>query len=211
MTIPTEPIESIPRLPSLIEPVAAVDGMAPRLDALYVEAVSDTVGRFDATCSPVITDGEQRKYHGFWTYCVQEMPNTAPDGFTIPFSVGHTRRMPRLTDGPFRYARDADSDLDVALRFARVPVKQAVISPSASSLLYSADEIPTNSRDQFLNDLLNEQETEVRACLRKGAHNEQIDVPEGRFAIKRDPSADLLHSFIDLNNLACRGFRRRSE
>ena len=43
------------------------------------------------------------------------LPNTAPDGFKIPFAAGHTRRMPRLTRGPFRYKRYADRYLDVAL------------------------------------------------------------------------------------------------
>jgi 5-methyltetrahydropteroyltriglutamate--homocysteine methyltransferase len=38
------------------------------LDPLYDEAIRDTVERFEATGSPVITDGEQRKYHNFWTY-----------------------------------------------------------------------------------------------------------------------------------------------
>jgi len=50
--------------------------------------------------------------------------------------------MPRLTGGPFRYQRYADRYLEVALRYAHVPVKQAVISPSALSLLYPATEIP---------------------------------------------------------------------
>ncbi len=40
------------------------------------------------------------------------------------------------------------------------------------------------------------------ACLRKGAHKVQIDFTEGRLAVKIDPSGDLLHTFIDLNNLA---------
>ncbi len=34
----------------------------------------------------------------------------------------------------------------------------------------------------------------------------QIDFTEARLAIKIDPSGDLLHSFIDLNNLALAGF-----
>ena len=176
------------------------------LDPLYDEAIRDTIERFEATGSPVITDGEQRKYHNFWTYCVHGLPNTAPDGFKIPFSAGHTRRMPRLTAGPFRYKRHADSYLDVALRYAHVPVKQAVISPSALSLMYPADEIPGYSREQFIDDLLREHETEVRNCLRKGAHKVQIDFTEGRLAVKIDPSGDLLHSFIDLNNLALSRF-----
>src|SRR5438552_10578064 len=125
MTIPTEPIGSIPRPRELIEAVATRGWNDPALEPLYDQAVRDTIARFEATGSPVITDGEQRKYHNFWTYCVQGMPNTAPDGFKIPFSAGHVRRMPRLTAGPFRYQQHADSYLDVALRFAHVPVKQA--------------------------------------------------------------------------------------
>jgi 5-methyltetrahydropteroyltriglutamate--homocysteine methyltransferase len=206
MTIPTEPIGSIPRPLRLIEAVAATDGADPLLDLLYEEAIRDTIERFEATGSPVITDGEQRKYHNFWTYCVHGLPNTDPDGFKIPFTAGHTRRMPRLTGGPFRYKRHADSYLDVALRYAHKPVKQAVISPSALSLMYPADEIPGYSREQFIEDLLHEHETEVRNCLRKGAHKVQIDFTEGRLAVKIDPSGHLLHSFIDLNNLALARF-----
>ena len=208
MTIPTEPIGSIPRPLALIEAVAKTDGADPSLDSLYEEAIRDTIERFEATGSPVITDGEQRKYHNFWTYCVHGMPNTAPDGFKIPFAAGHTRRMPRLTGGPFRYKRHADGYLDVTQRYAHVPVKQAVISPSALSLMYPPDEILGYSREQFIDDLLREHEyeTEVRACLRKGAHKVQIDFTEGRLAVKIDPTGNLLHSFIDLNNLALSRF-----
>jgi len=206
MKIPTEPIGSIPRPLRLIEAVAKLGGTDPALDPLYDEAIRDTIERFEATGSPVITDGEQRKYHNFWTYCVHGMPNTAPDGFKIPFSAGHTRRMLRLTNGPFRYQRHADAYLDVALRYAHVPVKQAVISPAALSLMYPPDEIPGYPREQFIQELLREHETEVRSCLRKGAHKVQIDFTEGRLAVKIDPSGELLHSFIDLNNLALSRF-----
>jgi 5-methyltetrahydropteroyltriglutamate--homocysteine methyltransferase len=209
MPIPTEPIGSIPRPLQLIEAVAAtpaMDGTDPRLAPLYEAAIRDTIERFEATGSPVITDGEQKKYHNFWTYCVHGLPNTEPDGFKIPFAAGHTRRMPRLTGGPFRYKRHADGYLDVALRYAHKPVKQAVISPSALSLMYPAAEIPGYSREQFIEDLLREHETEVRNCLRKGAYKVQIDFTEGRLAVKVDPSGHLLHSFIDLNNLALSRF-----
>jgi len=114
--------------------------------------------------------------------------------------------MPRLTAGPFRYMRRADSYLDIALRYARHPVKQAVISPSALSLMYPPDEIPGYPREHFLRDLLFEHETEVRSCLRKGAHAVQIDFTEGRLAVKLDPSGALLESFIALNNLALARF-----
>ena len=206
MTIPTEPIGSIPRPLPLIEAVAKLGSDDPSLDPMYDAAIRDTVQQFEATGSPVITDGEQRKYHNFWTYSVDGLPNTAPDGFRIPFAAGHVRRMPRLTSGPFRYKRYADSYMDVALRYAHVPVKQAVISPSALSLMYPADEIPGYSREAFIDDLLSEHETEIRRCLQKGAHTVQIDFTEGRLAMKIDPSGDLLNSFIDLNNLALARF-----
>jgi 5-methyltetrahydropteroyltriglutamate--homocysteine methyltransferase len=204
--IPTEPIGSIPRPLALIEAIAARGGDDPSLEPLYEAAIRATIEQFEATGSPVITDGEQRKYHNFWTYCVQGLPNTAMDGFKIPFAAGHTRRMLRLTGGPFRYQRHAASYLEAAQRYAHLPVKQAVISPSALSLMYPADEIPGYSREQFIEDLLREHETEVRTCLQKGAHKVQIDFTEGRLALKLDPTANLLNSFIDLNNLALARF-----
>lgn len=207
MIIPTEPIGSIPRPLRLIEAVAAsADHADPNLDALYDEAIQDTIKRFEATGSPVISDGEQRKYHNFWTYCVHGLPNTSPDGFKIPFSAGHVRHMPRLTKGPFHYQVSADRYLDVALRYARVPVKQAVISPSALSLMYPPKELSDYPRAEFIEDLLREHETEVRRCLNMGAHKVQIDFTEGRLAVKLDPSGRLLNSFIDLNNLALSRF-----
>src|ERR1700716_2604190 len=193
MTIPTEPIGSIPRPLELIERIASLgDADDPRLAPLYEDAIADTIARFEATGSPVITDGEQRKYHNFWTYSVDGLANTAPDGFKIPFATGHVRHMPRLTSGPFRYKVSADRFLDVAQRYAHVPVKQAVISPSALSLMYPAQGIPGYTREQFIDDLLAEHEREVRACLRKGAHKVQIDFTEARLAIKLDPTGHLL-------------------
>ena len=206
MTIPTEPIGSLPRPPALIDAVEELGSEDPRLDPLYDDAIRDTIRRFEETGSPVITDGEQRKYHNFWTYSVHGLPNTAPDGFRIPFAAGHTRRMPRLTHGPFRYRRYADSYLDVAKRYATRRLKQAVISPSALSLMYPAEGIPGYSRERFIDDLLSEHETEIRRCFAKGADKVQIDFTEGRLAMKIDPSGGLLHSFIDLNNLALSRF-----
>ena len=169
MAIPTEPIGSIPRPPDLIERIKQTDSADPNeepdLAALYEEAIRDTIERFEATGSPVVTDGEQRKYHGFATYCVHGLPNTAPDGFAIPFADGHTRRLPRLTRGPFRYRRYAGSYLDVAIRYAHVPVKQAVISPSALSLMYPAKGIPDYSREHFIEDLLREHEADIRSSV----------------------------------------------
>jgi 5-methyltetrahydropteroyltriglutamate--homocysteine methyltransferase len=204
--IATEPVGSIPRPPALLDAVETLGAEHGALDPLYEAAIRDTIERFEATGSPVITDGEQRKYHNFWTYSVHGMPNSAQDGFRIPFARGHERRMPRLTRGPFRYHRYADSYLDTAFRYASRPVKQAVISPSALSLMYPADPVPDYSREQFIDDLLAEHETEIRQCFRKGAYKVQIDFTEGRLAMKIDPTGMLLNSFIDLNNLALARF-----
>src|SRR6267143_6415354 len=175
---PTEPIGSIPRPVDLIDRVAKGNSEDPSLAPFYEVAIRETIERFEATGSPVVTDGEQRKYQNFATYCVHGLPNTAPDGFTIPFADGHTRRLSRLTHGPFRYRRYADRYLDVAMRYAHVPVKQAVISPSALSLMYPAEGIPDYPREQFIEDLLREHETEIRRCLKKGAHKVQMDSTE---------------------------------
>lgn len=55
---------------ALLDAISATDGnnSNPALAYLYDEAVRDTVARFDATGSPIITDGEQRKLTGDnWT------------------------------------------------------------------------------------------------------------------------------------------------
>src|SRR6202795_3067802 len=207
MKIPTEPIGSIPRPVELIEAIAeAGDYADQRLDPLYEKAIRETIEEFEQTGSPIISDGDESKYINFWTYSVHGLENTAPDGFKIPFSAGHVRRMPRLTAGPFRYRVYADRYLDVAQRYAHRPLKQAVISPSALSLMYPAEDIPGYSRQEFIDDLLREHEMEIRRCFQKGAAKVQIDFTEGRLAVKIDPSGNLLNSFIGLNNLALSRF-----
>ncbi len=79
-------------------------------------------------------------------------------------------------------------------------MKQAVISASALSLLYPADEIPGYSRESFVTDLINEAEVDIRGALDAGAANVQIDFTEGRLSLKLDPSGNLLRSFVALNN-----------
>jgi 5-methyltetrahydropteroyltriglutamate--homocysteine methyltransferase len=59
MIVPTEPIGSIPRPPPLIEMVEAIgDHEDPRLEPLYEAAIRDAIYCFEATGSPVISDGE---------------------------------------------------------------------------------------------------------------------------------------------------------
>ncbi len=197
MTLPTEPVGSIPRPKTLID--AMTSGAAPeKLEALFEDAVRDTIGRFEETGSPVITDGEQRK-PSFATYPIHGAKNLAPGGVAIKFKDGHERQLPVLTAGPFRYATYASSYLDAAKKHARMPMKEAVISASALSLLYPPGGIPGYSRDAFLEDLVGEAEKDIRQCLDRGA-TVQIDFTEGRLAVKLDPSKGLLDSFVALNN-----------
>ncbi len=203
MSIFTEPIGSIPRPKKLIEGVRAFDeGRASQkeLDALFESAVSDTIKRFEETGSPVITDGEQTK-PSFVSYPIHGLKNLSPDGVVIPFADGHNRQLPNLTEGPFHYQTYADTYLKEAKKFTRVPVKQAVISASAMSLIYPQEGIKGYSREEFLKDLMNETEADIRRCLEKGAYNVQIDFTEGRLSIKLDPSKKLLKDFISLNNM----------
>jgi len=208
MAIPTEPIGSIPRPPQLIQAIASFQmGKVARgvLDNAYKEALQDTIGRLEQTGSPVLTDGEQTK-PSFATYPLTGLDNLAPDGVVIPFADGHTRQLPRLTAGPFRYGIHADSYLMAARAFTQRPVKQAVISASALSLLYPATEIPGYPRESFLADLINEAEADIRGPLDAGAANVQIDFTEGRLSLKLDPSGGLLRSFVGLNNQVLEGF-----
>ena len=202
MPIPTEPVGSIPRPQSLLDAMSAFAAgriSAADLDAAGTDAVRDTIARFEATGSPVITDGEQTK-PSFATYPLTGLQSLDPGGVVIPFADGHTRQLPRLTAGPFHYQVFADSYLDVARRFAHVPVKQAVIAASVMSLLYPEDGIPGYSRDAFLTDLVNDAEADIRRSLEHGADSVQIDFTEGRLAVKLDPSKGVLNAFIDLNN-----------
>ena len=105
-----------------------------------------------------------------------------------------------MTAGPFKYGIHAGNYVKAAKRFAHKPVKQAVISASALSLLYPAEGIPGYSKDQFLADLIQETVTDIRSCFEAGAYHVQIDFTEGRLSVKLDPSKKLLHNFIDLNN-----------
>ncbi len=141
-----------------------------------------------------------RGKEAFATYPVEGLDNLASDGAAIPFADGHERHLPRLTGGPFRYKTYAETYLSAAKRHTQVPVKQAVISASALRLLYPANGIEGYPREAFIEDLINENEADIRRCLQSGAHNVQIDFTEGRLAVKLDRTKGLLKSFIDLNN-----------
>jgi 5-methyltetrahydropteroyltriglutamate--homocysteine methyltransferase len=202
MAISTEPIGSVPRTADLLAAMSARAAgriSAEQLQTAEETALRDTITRLEETGSPIITDGEQTK-PSFATYPLSGLDNLAPDGVVIPFADGHTRQLPRLTSGPFRYGVHALTYLKSGQRYARRPLKQAVISASALSLLYPQSGLPDYSREAFLEDLVEEAARDIRECLDADAVAVQIDFTEGRLALKLDPSGGLLNAFIELNN-----------
>jgi len=214
--IPTEPVGSLPRPSKLQAAYADYDAgkiTREQLEALQDEAVRDSIVRFEATGSPIISDGEQR-WSSFATYPITDTlagtglaPNLAGDGqyFAI-FADGHHRQLPRLTGGPFRYKTYAADTLAKSITYANRPMKQAVIAPSMLALLYPLHEaVPGYTRAQFEEDLLNETEKDIRRAFEAGAARVSIDFTEGRLATRADPrnpwtGAGMLPHFIDLNN-----------
>ena len=198
MKIPTEPIGSIPRTPEL---VAAITNPANNTDMkkLYDTAIHDTLLDFEKTGSPVITDGEQTK-SSFATYPLEGLTNLAPDGMKIDFEDGHCRQLPLLTSGPFRYGNYAVKYFTEAQKQTNTPVKQAIISASALSLIYPPNGIEGYPQAEFMKDLLNECEKDIRQCLDHGAYKVQMDFTEGRLSLKLDPSGGVLKHFIGVNN-----------
>ena len=200
--IPTEPIGSVPRPKALQEAMAAHNKgqiTTSDLNELFDQVVKETIAQFEATGSPIVCDGEQTK-SSFATYPLDGLDNLAGDGVVIPFADGHTRQLPRLTQGPFRFSAYAGNYLPRAKKFASRPLKQAVISASAMSLLYPQDGLEGYPKDQFLADLVKHAVADIRSCFDQGAYHVQVDFTEARLAIKLDPSKALLQQFIHLNN-----------
>ncbi|CAF2374813.1 unnamed protein product [Rotaria sp. Silwood2] len=204
--IPTEPIGSIPRPDDLIAAQRNYrDGKINfnHLNDYYKRAIQITIEEMEATGSPVVTDGEQTK-PSFLTYPISTLLNEyytfTPDCLSIQFADGHQRIVPCLTKAPFRYAVYAHSYIDVAKRITQLPIKQAVITPSALSMLYPKATIQGYSHEQFLNDLIVESEKDIRRCLESGVHCVQLDFTEARFSLKIDPTGQLLRDFVQLNN-----------
>ena len=216
MPIPTELVGSLPRPMSLQDAYAAYDDGTIEFDALQAaqdEAAEDSIARLEATGEPVVTDGEQRE-SSFATYNLTDTlagtglaDGLAGDGqFFAIFDDGHHRQLPRITKGPFRYKTYASEFVTKNRAIATHPVKQAVISPSMMMLLYPLDsEIDGYPRDQFLADVVNEAEKDIRQCFAAGAVRVSVDFTEGRLANKNDArnpwtGNDMLQEFIDLNN-----------
>ena len=202
MTLPTEPIGSIPR------PQRSSKGWRPRRpgncrrrssrrSSTTPSATRSGVSRRPAPRSSPTASSESRASRPTRSTASR---TSRPAASTIPFRDGHTRQLPVLTAGPFRYATYAATYLDAAKKHAHVPLKQAVISASALSLLYPQGGIPDYPRRGLPRGSRRRgREADIRQCLDRGAPV-QIDFTEGRLAVKLDPSKGLLNSFVDLNN-----------
>jgi len=217
MAIPTELVGSLPRPMKLQQAYADYDEGKITWQQLQAEqdvAAEDSIRRLEATGEPIVTDGEQRE-SSFATYSITDTlagtglaENLAGDGqFFAIFDDGHHRQLPRLTGGPFRYKTYASEFVEKNVKTATRPVKQAVISPSMMSLLYPLEgELDGYSREQFLADVIDECEKDIRQCFAAGAVRVSVDFTEGRLANKNDSrnpwtGKNMLGEFIDLNNL----------
>ena len=128
MSIPTEPVGSLPRPMKLQEAIADYDaGKITKADlkVFQDEACEDSIKRMEATGAPIVSDGEQR-VSSFATYPLADTlagtglaDHLAGDGqyFAI-FTDGHHRQLPRLTGGPFKYKTYAAEYLKEAMKTA---------------------------------------------------------------------------------------------
>jgi methionine synthase II (cobalamin-independent) len=214
--IPTEPVGSIPRPLNLQKAFAKFDAgniSKAELEKEQDAAVEDTIKRFEATGSPIISDGEQR-VSSFATYPIADTlagaglaKNLAPGGqyFAI-FADGHNRQLPKVTGGPFHYNFFAGELVKKAKKMTDRPLHQAVIAPSMMYLLYQLDgDVPGYPRKQFEDDIVNECEKDIRSCFDAGAARVVMDFTEGRLAPRNDPrnpwtTRNLLPFFIELDN-----------
>lgn len=214
--IPTEPVGSLPRPSKLQAAYAAYDAGETDFAALEQQqdaAAKESIERYEATGSPIVSDGEQR-WSSFATYPITDtlagtgLADSLAGGgqyFAI-FADGHSRQLPKLTRGPFRYKTYAADTLRKSIGYATKPMKQAVIAPSMLALLYPLDdEVPGYSREDFLTDLTNETEKDIRDAFAAGAARVSIDFTEGRLSTRNDArnpwtGRGMLPHFIELNN-----------
>lgn len=216
MGLPTENVGSLPRSSALQAATKAYDAGSIAHEALVAvqdDACRDSILRMEATGAPIVSDGEQHQ-SSFATYPLLDTlagtgmaDKLAPGGqhFAI-FADGHARQLPRLVDGRFRYRTYASSYVEKAVRIATRPLKQAVIAPSMLALLYPLDgRVDSYARRQFLADICDECERDIRGCFAAGAKRVSLDFTEGRLACRCDPrnpwtGRGMLSSFVELNN-----------
>ena len=208
--LPTEPVGSLPRPVRLQRAVLDAEIGLVSQEELREEqqaAVLDTLQRMEATGSPVLSDGEQRR-ESFASYplgtSMSEQGIEAGPVFAV-FADGHHRVVPSLARAPFRFRGWAAEDVTAARALTDRPLKQAVISPSMLSLMVPEAGLGDYSREEFLDDVVSGCAEDIRRCFAAGATRVSIDFTEGRLALRRDLRAPwagpgALAGFIDLIN-----------
>ena len=215
--LPTEPVGSLPRPARLQRVVLDAElglASATELATEQEQAVRDTLAGLEATGSPIVTDGEQRR-QSFASYPLGPDPDRNEPGTDPVFAVfadGHHRVIPRLGRAPFAFRSWAADDVAAAREVTDLPLKQAVVSPSMLSLMWAeGSDAPVASgpggytRAEFLDDVVAGCAEDIRRSFAAGAARVTIDFTEGRLALRRDlrvPWAGqaALAGFIDLIN-----------
>ncbi|CAF0863327.1 unnamed protein product [Adineta steineri] len=201
--IPSELIGSLPRSAELVEAQRThKDGelTTDQLALLQENDLRNVLFELERTGSIQLTDGELTK-PSFFNYPIYELAQYSfsfddDHVITITYSNEHMQRsIPKLIKAPFCYATFAVDYLKTAQKYTKYPLKQAVIAPSVLSLVYTDETIENYSREQFLDDLINEAEKDVRQCLEAGADKVQLDL----FS-KINLNKTLLKQFIEINN-----------
>jgi len=211
MKIQSEQIGSIPRRKELMDAYSRFDKgeiSEKDLDEFATIETINTIKELEKTGSYIITDGEQRKFKGFTSYCLHCSDLVKEGTVGLMFEDGHLRTMPELIQGPFRYNQYAYEHLELTLKHTDLQVKQAIISPSMLSLVYPKKGIKNYSKIEFIQHLIQEHVKEIRGCLELGASKVQIDFTEARFSLKLDPSGELLKDFVDLINMSLDEFSK---
>lgn len=215
--LPTEPVGSLPRPARLQRVVLDAElglASASELAEEQNRAVRETLLGLEATGSPIVTDGEQRR-QSFASYPLGPDPDRNEPGTDPVFAVfadGHHRVIPRLARAPFAFRGWAADDVVAARSLTDLPLKQAVVSPSMLSLMWAeGTEAPGSSgaagysRADFLDDVVAGCAEDIRRSFASGATRVTIDFTEGRLALRRDLRAPwagpvALAGFIDLIN-----------
>ncbi|KAN0023256.1 hypothetical protein ACTFIU_011423 [Dictyostelium citrinum] len=219
--IENEPIGSLPRSFELIDSINNFRNKV--IDCSTLEkkcncAVQKTIEELIQSNQNVVTDGEQSKisFIGYPLFQSNQVDGDGhvgmdrKDGVCIPFEDGHTRLIPFLNGKnlPFKYARYAGDFVKEAKPFVPegVKYKQAVISPSAMSLIYPSYGISDYPKVEFINDLINESEKDIRSCFDNGADIVQLDATELRFSLMLDPSGGIFQALLDIINMVLSRF-----
>ncbi|KAN0025003.1 hypothetical protein ACTFIV_009412 [Dictyostelium citrinum] len=220
-SIENEPIGSLPRSLELIDSINNFRNKV--IDCSTLEkkchcAIQKTIEELVESNQNVVTDGEQSKisFIGYPLFQSNQVDGDGhvdmdkKNGVCIPFEDGHTRSIPFLNGKnlPFKYARYAGDFVREAKPFVPegVKYKQAVISPSAMYLIYPSFGINDYPREEFINDLINESEKDIRSCFSNGADIVQLDATELRLSLMLDPSGGLLDLLLGIINMVLSRF-----